>query len=463
MLKNKTISILTTVYILLFSVIDPLTGTGQETKMDKAITLYENGSYSEAALLFRELINSQPENPMLNYYYGSSQTEMGIYATPVLNLLITANQEKEKVPEKIDYYLGAQYQAQEQWEQALRHYNRFKINTPEATLDELNLAEKIQQCYNHENPFSISSENSDILRAETEVQTNNTFVNTTTDSLQTTDTLQIVPTITDSIEGIENTVSGIPIKFIINSEITYRNTDNFQTEDGKNMFTEASAKQMELDNILQNADELRENYKQAKLESEKQTIGQKILSLENESYKLKDEINQLLKRSRNSEIKYWQNTSEQERIDFIDKLSKLEEKNIEQPAPETNTTETPPDTSIVINPNIILDKMDIETPAGNQPEMDELVYKIQIGAYSKKLPSYIDQQFKKLALLRKIDHYTDENGVTVYTTGNLTNLEDAVKMQNQVRQEGIRDAFVVPYFNEKRITLKQAKEISKEQ
>jgi hypothetical protein len=35
-------------------------------------------------------------------------------------------------------------------------------------------------------------------------------------------------------------------------------------------------------------------------------------------------------------------------------------------------------------------------------------------------------------------------------------------MQNQVRQEGIEDAFVVPYFNGKRITLEQAKKIEAE-
>jgi len=34
-----------------------------------------------------------------------------------------------------------------------------------------------------------------------------------------------------------------------------------------------------------------------------------------------------------------------------------------------------------------------------------------------------------------------------------------VKMRDQVRQEGIKDAQVVPYFQGKRITLEQAKEI----
>jgi hypothetical protein len=49
--------------------------------------------------------------------------------------------------------------------------------------------------------------------------------------------------------------------------------------------------------------------------------------------------------------------------------------------------------------------------------------------------------------------------VVVYTTGNLTNLEDAEKMRNQIKQEGVQDAIVAPYFNEKRIPLEQAKQI----
>ena len=65
----------------------------------------------------------------------------------------------------------------------------------------------------------------------------------------------------------------------------------------------------------------------------------------------------------------------------------------------------------------------------------------------------------KLSYIRKIENYTDEKGVVVYTTGNLLNYDDALKMQNQVRQEGVKDAFVVPYYNGKRITLSEAKEI----
>jgi hypothetical protein len=48
----------------------------------------------------------------------------------------------------------------------------------------------------------------------------------------------------------------------------------------------------------------------------------------------------------------------------------------------------------------------------------------------------------------------------VYTVGELTSFDDAVKLQNQIRQEGVNDAFVVAYLNNKRISLNEARKLS---
>jgi hypothetical protein len=101
-----------------------------------------------------------------------------------------------------------------------------------------------------------------------------------------------------------------------------------------------------------------------------------------------------------------------------------------------------------------------EAEIENKQEIDKIIYKIQVGAYSRGVPKYIDRLFRKLSMIRKIDNYTDDHGVTVYTTGQLTNFEDALQMQAQVRQEGVKDAFIVAYKNEVRITLKEAKKLT---
>lgn len=441
----------------MFSFPGSIWGAGQEDKMARAVQLFDSKKYEEADPIFRQLVDAQPENAMLNYYYGSCQTEIGFYDTPTLKHLLTAT--KGDVPAKVDYYLGIQYQAQEEWEEALRHYNKFRIKTQKTEQDDLNLAEKIQQCYNHENPFVTIRAQADTTTA---ISGNNLPNVSNSIPVPVADSLKNALSESDSLSMKKDLASGMPIEFIINSQITYWNTANFKTQEAKNIFLEANAKQRELDSCLQKADELRDDYREATSENEKKIIGEEILSLENESYKLKEEVTQLLERSRNLENEYWQNAPAQELKKFQQETEKHAETTAPQ-EPKPDSTQAAPDTSVTIDPNILLNNLDVNkvTPE-QQPEKDELVYKIQIGAYSKGLPRYVERLFKKLSLIRKIDHYTDENGITVYTTGNLTNLEDAIKMQNQVRQEGVEDAFVVPYFNGKRITLKQAKEIAKD-
>lgn len=457
MLKNKTITFLTIVFVFLFSVCGSVSGTAQEDQLAKAVQLFNKKSYNEAEPLFRQLLDNQPKNPILNYYYGSCQTENRKYSSSTLNYLLMAG--NGDVPAKVDYYIGIQYQAENKWKQALLHYNKFRINTKKAEQDELKLAEKIQQCYNYENPY-ISEDPVKLRTNETNlILENDTFAVDSTTALQTNDTLPLNSPGTSNSN--ENFSMGRLIEFRINSDITYLNTANFRTEEGKLLFNEASAKQKELDNNLQKIDELREDYRLATLENEKKIIGDKILSFENDTYRLKDEITELLERSINLENNYWQNAPEKELADFKINIKKLSQ-TIAPPKPENDSTKVLPDTSVIIDPNILFNKMEVEKITRKLHETDELVYKIQIGAFSKGLPRYVDRLYKKLSVIRKIDHYTDENGVTVYTTGNLTNLDDAVKMQKQVRQEGIEDAFVVPYFNGKRITLEQAKEIAKE-
>jgi hypothetical protein len=205
-------------------------------------------------------------------------------------------------------------------------------------------------------------------------------------------------------------------------------------------------------------EKLRDEYRMANVASERETIGEKILSFENKTYQLKEEITNLLLQARNLENEYWQNAGAMEILRFQSIIRELAEENTYQPSIEKSAPE-PADSALHIDTELLLGNTE-SSPILTEPEkQDELVYKIQIGAYSKGLPSYVAQKFKKLSLIRKIENYKDENGVVVYTTGNLKNFDDAVKMRNQVRQEGIEDAFVVPYFNGKRITLEQAKKI----
>jgi hypothetical protein len=247
------------------------------------------------------------------------------------------------------------------------------------------------------------------------------------------------------------------INFNINNEITYIAVSNFKTAEGKIYFEEGNLKQTELDEIIKETEKLRERYSTSKSRSEKDSIGQQILSLESQTYELKSVVNQLFLQSKTAENGYWQNATPEEKELFIRELNTTTQ--------ELDNSNQINNESVSATPELIISPIFIEDEKvkseGPKVKTSGVTYKIQIGAYSRGIPNNQKQAFNKISVIRKVENYTDANGVVVYTTGNLTNYEDAVQMQNQVKQEGIKDPLIAAYLNGKRITLEQAKEIEK--
>jgi len=414
----------------------------------QAIQLFENGKYQEAEPLLKTILLENPENTLMNYYYGACRTENNHFSNSDLESLIIANQDTE-VPIKINYYFGIQYQARSNWERALKFYNKYNSIAKLEGEEKQNLLEKIQQCYDKINPFEeyFVQGNNETVIPITGVVTDSQS-NLVDESDITTEDLLITNEVIP-VQEDEN------IEFMVNSEISYSYLSHFKTEEGKSFFKQGSSKQEELEKSLIQLDELRDKYNKAKTSEEKKLLGQDILALENKTYSLKKESTEYLLQAKNLEYEYWLNASIEEINEFKHELDKIEETEISTVSKDTDL-ET--DSAANISPEILLGNSQFVAPV-EEKKQNDLIYKIQIGAYSKGLPSYIKRLYDKLSLIRKIENYTDENGIVVYTTGNLSNLEDAITMQNQVRQEGVEDAFVVPYFKGKRISLKEAKEL----
>lgn len=84
-------------------------------------------------------------------------------------------------------------------------------------------------------------------------------------------------------------------------------------------------------------------------------------------------------------------------------------------------------------------------------KMDEgLIFRVQIGAFRTRLPN---NAFKGLSPL---NGETTNSGYIRYTAGNFTKIENANAVKNDLRNIGYSDAFVVVYYNGKRITLAEA-------
>lgn len=255
--------------------------------------------------------------------------------------------------------------------------------------------------------------------------------------------------------------------FFLTSEIEYIQIDQFKTETGKDLFLKGWDKNMQMELTLATIGNLRKEYSKTEDDKRKGAIAKQVLDLELSIPGIKNERDMSYMKSREQELKSWKNANAQE-IEALKDHNKQLKESFFVPEIENNTlTELEAEKdelqdSIKTATNDTIQTTEITEPIKVvEANTDNLIFKIQIGAYSKGLPEYIDRLYKKLAVLRQIDHYTDDRGVVVYTIGELSDFDAALKLQKQIRQEGVKDAFVVAYNNGKRITLKEAREILK--
>jgi hypothetical protein len=458
---KSLISLLTILVFLLF--VPNLTHANkfQENPLTKAILLFDKGKYDEAEPLFKKLLDDQPGDFMVNYFYGACRTENGHYSDKDLSYLEKAS--KEVTPLNIDYYFGIQYHAKNQWEKALEFYKLYQNVASTNEQEKVNLRLKMEQCSNKINPFTTSETVEETDNAETALVQTTEIAAVSAESIEVTNEniAYPEPILVDTAATIEATPpkpSEEVIKFNINNEIIYIYYSNFKTKEGEIYFREGNLKQNELDRFVKETEELREKYITSKLWTEKDSIGQRILILESQTYELKSVVNQLFLQAKSVENEYWQNATTEETENFIKAInaasSEIENKNAVQPDALIESPE-------LIIPPVLIDNNEVESSTP-KPKPSGIIYKIQLGAFSRGIPNNMKTVFSKISVIRKVENYTDDKGVVVYTTGNLTNYNDAVLMQNQIRQEGIKDPIIAAYLNGKRITLEQAKELEKE-
>ncbi|WP_167606098.1 SPOR domain-containing protein [Maribellus sediminis] len=470
---KRTRVLVTISFVLMFASIS-IFANEQDNTLVKAIKLFDQQQYKEAEILLKELLDKNPDHLMVNYFYGACRTENQQYGQKEITYLLKGSTGES--PLKTDYYLGIQYQAQNRWEDAIRHYKIFQNQVSEDEQADLNLPEKIRQCEEHINPYTPYVEEETVIaplpRPEEEqakidesasIRAGIVYAEAGNESTLV-DSLAFDSITTDSIVQTDVIEETIPekaklerIDFTINGEMTYIDTSNFQTDEGLNNYLKWEKSASKLDSLKALMDSWRTSYAKANTTAQRDQLGNKIIAGESELFSLQKETREFNTLAIKAEDDYWSAQSESDRIAFSKQLQELARS---YSKPEQRAEE-PIDTTLII-PQEVAQTIPVATPANEENNQEGLVYKIQIGAYSRGLPAYVKKLFDKLSYIRKIENYTDDRGVVVYTTGNLTNYEDAVKMQNQVRQEGIEDAFVVPYFNGKRITLNEAKKLEQE-
>lgn len=95
------------------------------------------------------------------------------------------------------------------------------------------------------------------------------------------------------------------------------------------------------------------------------------------------------------------------------------------------------------------DKLPVNKKIADTPD-DIILYRVQIGAFNKKLSSYVFQDVSDLVIT------TGQDGIVRYYSGSFTTPADAARHKLHLQAKGYQDAFVVAYKDAKRIPLEQA-------
>lgn len=411
-----------------------------------AIALFETGKFEEALPVFEDLVRLYPDDKKLNYYLGACLLEAKSYGIRARQALL-ASVNKDN-PDKLNYYLGIAFQAENEFLTALDYYSRFEKEAKGKTKKSVDFERLIGLCEQGVNPFvSEKKENEPVV---------NQLLDTIVEPL-----VEIVPVLTvDTVDTvpivvIPNVLEDSILSFQVNPEIKYLKISQFKNKEAQKTFIGSWYKRKELDSLLFYTDRLRKEY--AKLDVEQRPVlGNQILENEQKILQLNRDIPAAELIAHNLEVDFWSKATVDDKEELLKQNQEISDSVQNLVAKKQKVINNLPPESVEI-PVIRKTEPKVE----DSPEKG-IVYKIQIGAFSKEPPDWIKRLYKKLSLIRKISNYIDENGVTVYTTGELRSYADAVEMQKQVKIEGVSDAIVAAYKDGKRIKVSEARKINAE-
>ena len=234
------------------------------------------------------------------------------------------------------------------------------------------------------------------------------------------------------------------------SEMTnLTNSINLEYENIKNGLSKKLSKEQLASK--QKSDKLNADSKNLLVKSSKEKNETEKLKLLNQSIKLgNDALNQLnqLPTATPAELE----------TPVVQNTTNNPPKNIttpnNKPQPESNTNNTKATVKVpgleVIKGTAYSDTKPIPVDAKIE---DGLVFRVQIGAFKTQLAN---NTFKGLTPLNA---ESTTNGYFRYTAGNFNKIENANAVKNDLRGLGYPDAFVVAYYNGKRVSIAEAIEL----
>jgi hypothetical protein len=440
MLRYSNFNIFLQAFVFVFS---PIFSLAQISERE-AEKLFEKQQYEKVSSFYAQQYELFPQNNRLAYYHGSCRTQTGQLGQQTLDILLFAS--NGEVPSDVYFYIGKNHHALSDYDNALKQYVLFASKTSKKEQKKRELSKLEDMARKGKNPFEGMVEQSEpepILSDAPIIE------------MPVPEPLAIPAQLDSQL-----------IEFRLSPNISYRHLSQFRINPARDAYIKAWNSQKHLDSLIILTNHLRNQYGQLIQSSEKEAIANQIVQSEQEMMDLQPLIGEFLLMSQEKELEYWHNVHQeqllslkQENDSIVTAWEKKQEaiQRAEESALCALQEEKAAKDSLVVDTMQIIQAPELTLPSTLE---NVVVYKVQIGTYRGKLPANVDKTFKRLSILRKIDKNSNEKGDEVYTVGELAQFSDAVKLQQQIRLEGVKDAFVVAYHNGKRITLEEAKKMS---
>jgi hypothetical protein len=224
--------------------------------------------------------------------------------------------------------------------------------------------------------------------------------------------------------------------------------------------------QLQSDSISRVAEDLRLRSQTTKSDIEKDKLKKDVYALQQRSKTTQHKADELYEKARSYEEMY---SDKPEHKVSSPKVTKDMMRNALIAGDTTKQSEPPKKadkipSKTVKHPVIYEFKVMAKSPYAspdqiplNQALPDGLIYRIQIGAFSKPAEP---EHFKGIV---PINGEKLQNGaITKYYAGLFSRMADAEKALNKIREYGFKDAYIVSAYNGKNIPINRAKELEKD-
>ncbi|MCK4700744.1 MAG: hypothetical protein KAT38_10430, partial [Bacteroidales bacterium] len=117
---------------------------------EKGILHFNEGEFPKALFYFNRLLGIYPKDPFFNYYAGVSHTELETQLDEAIYQLKLAS--LKDVPDNVYFYLGKANHVSENYNDALKYYERYLSIGDKKEIEEFQAQRLLQMCRSKVNP-----------------------------------------------------------------------------------------------------------------------------------------------------------------------------------------------------------------------------------------------------------------------------------------------------------------------